>query len=227
MGLRLVSKLQIAKAVLFGWTLVAAAYASGEQIARVEVGKAAFCVPRDFVAEEVPGWLPRELPRDGFGFYVPRDQIARLIPQRDRLGRQQEFTAYVSSITSASINAQRSVLLERAKGPDAVLKEVTSLQIVFAYESSRGDHWVAWKLPKGTKVSVEALGKVGVPIATCSRPSGSIGNSSWKGSEAVCRRAFDFDGIRVGYSMDAKNLDRYDWLDGRLKETLSRWRCAV
>jgi len=225
-----VSELPITKALAcaLGCLLTAwAVHASDRDIERFNIGGTAFCVPGTVIAEEPPGWLPKDLPRDGFGFYVPQDQISQIIPQRDKLGRVQEFTAYVSSRTPKTADALRRVLAERARAPGAILKRLKSLHLVFAYESKQGDHWVAWKLPKSAALSADALAESGTPIATCSMPSGSIRNPSWKGSAAVCRRTLDADGIRLGYSVDAENLDRYEWLDGRLKDIVLNWRCAV
>ena len=228
MGLRLVSELQTMKRCVLAVSclfLASAAYATDADIVRFDLEGVSYCVPKALIVDESPGWIPRNLPDDGFVFFVPKDQLSQLIPQKDRLGRRQAFTAYVASTKAGNVDASRKVLADRAKVPGASLKDIISLNLVFAYEARRGDHWIAWRLPKGVPPSVEALGKVGVPVATCSKPSGSIDNPSWKGSEATCRRSFQLDALRLGYSMDARNLDRVEWLDKRIRETVSSWRC--
>lgn len=224
------SKLQTVRnlSIVVGWIVYSSAASAGDgDVARFNLGKATFCVPRVLLVEEAPGWIPKDLPQDGFVFFVPGDRLPKLFPQRDRLGRPQEFTAYVASTKTPGIYALRKALVKRAKAPGATLKEIPNLKLGFSYESHRRDHWVAWKLPEGVPLSVEALERVGMPIATCSRPSGSVENPQWKGSEASCRRVIQFDGLRLGYAMDANNLDRFEWLDQRIKDIVSGWRCAV
>lgn len=205
--------------------LALAAHADKPNYVRIAVGTTNFCVPEAAVADVDVWWIPQELPNDGFVFQLDPKELPALVPVIDMRGRTRGLVGSVAQGRADQANAVRGVLARRAAAPSAIAERDAATGLVLVYESPQRNHWTAWKLPIGIQANAAELERGGEPIATCSKPAGAS-SGKWKGSQAICRRHLDLDGVRVGYSMDSRNLKNLAEIDAQLKRTVMGWRCG-
>lgn len=203
-------------------SMCAAASADSED--RFRVDGVDYCVPRSAALRDDLWWIPRELPKDGFAFQLHDIELPEWVVAVDLRGKKRSLVGFVVQQNLGQDDSARTVLAQRAGAPGAIIERDEQLDLALVFESSRRDHWTAWRVQAGVEPNADSLSRLGVLVAICSKPAGAS-RSGWKGPAAVCQRRIAIDRAQVGYSIDAANLPYIVRVDEVVKKHVLSWRC--
>lgn len=192
---------------------------------RLRVDGVDYCVPSSAALRDDLWWIPKNLPIDGFAFQLRDTELPEWVVAVDLRGRKRSLVGFVVKQTPGQDDSARASLAQRARLPGAIIERNAQLDLTLVFESSRRDHWTAWRVQAGVEPNADSLSQLGVLVAICSKPAGAS-RSDWKGPAAVCQRRISIDRAQVGYSIDAANLPSVARVDEVVKKHVLSWRCS-
>lgn len=203
-------------------SLCAAAHAAQD---RFRIDGVDYCVPSSAALRDDLWWIPRDLPNDGFAFQLRDTELPEWVVAVDLQGKKRSLAGFVVKQTPGQDDSARTALAQRAATPGTIIERDAQLDLTLVFESSRRDHWTAWRAQTGVEPNAESLSRLDVLVAICSKPAGAS-RSGWRGPAAVCQRRISIDRAQVGYSIDAANLPYIARVDEVVKKHVLSWRCS-
>lgn len=221
----------LGKRFLFAAALMLFGSCTSHQEQKIQLGGINYCVPRQNQVEEslYYAWLPKELPKGGFRFFLPvsisgsakNDDgvLTSKIYSNSMTGLVDEFSRYANWRKPKRDTYYWKVITSRAA------RMLVAHGRYVASGDPEGSYILVWK--PGTDListSSDFSDKAEV-IAQCD-VNKNFSNGVVSGvREQGCNRVIFLGNIAVQYDFSADLLDYIDLLDKRVSDTIYGWRC--
>ena len=190
-------------------TLWLSACGSSQQ-EKIQVGGVDFCVPRENRRDIDIWWVPKDLPEGGFLFSLP---VASNMPY-EITGIVDDSNRYPRQTGKPAPDTQWWKELSIREG-----RRLVANGRYIAAASQSNYSYLVWS-PGQVPVSLDdEYTDNSEVIANCLVPKPDDKKS------ATCDRVIHLDSVAVHYTFDTNLLGKTDWLDKKVADAVSAWRC--